>query len=215
MTRRVKMTYAIGAVLILLGAGLLWVLVVSPRLGEATDISAQTDDLAMSNSTLRTRYSNLVRQAKEAPAQAAEFQQLLERMPSQTDLPSIIRQLTDAAVSAGILKPNIKNISTSVPSVVSNNANSSTGGPAELAQIEVAMDLVGTPAQITQFTANLEAMPRAMLITGTTYQFQREQKVPLKVDASVNGRMFVLRSEVPDVVANVNALLEKAVPPAS
>ena len=82
-----------------------------------------------------------------------------------------------------------------------------------LAQMELVISAKGKAVQARNFIENLQNLERAMLITST-------QRADAPQDASTSGQpdqsvqvagsMFVLQSQLPDLVANVDALLAQA-----
>jgi len=214
---RVRFTVILGVLIIgALTAGV-WFLVLSPRMSQSSDIAAQSDQMGVSNATLQARYHTIVKQAADAPALAAQAQAEFSKMPQQADLPAVITQLTDAAAKAGISADGVQVISTGLPAAVAPPA----GEPApattgiNLATMAISMTVKGTPAQVFEFTKNLQSLDRAFLVTGTNMTWERQPDKPVQGIMQVQGTMFVLQSKLPDLVAQVKDLLANAdtVPP--
>lgn len=215
---RVRFTVILGVLIIgALTAGV-WFLVLSPRMSQSSDIAAQSDQMGVSNATLQARYHTIVKQAADAPALAAQAQAEFSKMPQQADLPAVITQLTDAAAKAGISADGVQVISTGLPAAVAPPA----GEPApattgiNLATMAISMTVKGTPAQVFEFTKNLQSLDRAFLVTGTNMTWERQPDKPVQGIMQVQGTMFVLQSKLPDLVAQVKDLLANVdTPPAA
>jgi Tfp pilus assembly protein PilO len=210
---RVRYTLIITLLIILGVTAGLWFLVVSPRMARAADINAQAEQMAVANTQLYARYGAVVKQAKGAPATAAQAQDEFSKMPEQANLPAVITELTDAAKAAGIPANQIEIISTSLPAAVvpdGQDPDVPAVSGINLARMEVGMNVTGSPQHVTDFLANLEKLDRAFLITGTSSTWQQEPGKPVKVAMQVQGSMFVLQSKLPDLVAQVQSLLTQA-----
>ncbi len=215
---RVRFTLILGLLIIgALTAGV-WFLVLSPRMSQSSDIAAQSDQMGVSNATLQARYHTIVKQAADAPALAAQAQAEFSKMPQQADLPAVITQLTDAATKAGISADGIQVISTGLPAAVApptGEAAPATTG-INLATMAISMTVKGTPAQVFEFTKNLQGLDRAFLVTGTNMTWERQPDKPVQGIMQVQGTMFVLQSKLPDLVAQVKDLLANVdTPPAA
>lgn len=207
--RKVRYTLILGLAIIAGLAAGVWFLVLSPRMSQSSDIAMQSDQLGVANATLQARYHTFVKQATDAPALAAQAQAEFSKMPQQADLPEVITQLTDAARSAGVTADNIEVISTGLPLPVVT-AGADPAAPANgvnLARMDVSMSVSGTPEQMLAFTENLLALDRALLLTTTNMTWDRQPDKPLSAIMQVQGSMFVLQSKLPDLVAQVKALL--------
>ena len=211
---RVRYTLIVGVLIICAVAAGVWFLVLSPRMSQSSDIAAQSDQMGVSNATLQARYHSSVKQAADAPALAAQAQAEFSKMPQSADLPAVITQLTDAARSAGVTADNIEVISTGLPLPVVTAGADPAAAPANgvnLARMDVSMSVSGTPDQMLAFTENLLELDRALLLTSTNLTWDRQPDKPLQSIMQMQGSMFVLQSKLPDLVAQVKALLADAV----
>jgi type IV pilus assembly protein PilO len=198
------------AVLAVLGLALAsWFLLLSPRLAEADEIAAQVEQVEASNLALRNRVNQTRDLAADAPRAAAEAQAIFEKMPRQADLPTVLRQITDAAGAAGIRPVDVQLISTSVPVPASagpKGAKPPTG--VALANMDISISVLGERPELLDFVDNLQALDRAVLITGTQVSGGTEPDMPNALQ--VQGTMFVLQSELPDLVAQMEQLLAES-----
>jgi hypothetical protein len=130
-------------------------------------------------------------------------------MPQQADLPAVLEQITAAALDAGIKPADVGLISTTVPQPVKvSKGDDSVPTGVALATMEASINAVGTHQQVLAFIQNLQELNRAFLITGTSYETTPDPTTG-KTSESVRlqGTMFVLASHLPDLVAEVSALL--------
>ena len=78
-------------------AALSWFLVLGPRLSQADEVALQVEQVEANNLQLRNRVNQTRDLVDRAPAAAAAAQQLFARMPEAAELPTVLRQITDAA----------------------------------------------------------------------------------------------------------------------
>lgn len=217
---RVRTAVLLGtAILIVVGAAA-WFFVLSPRLDTASQTTTQAEELAFSNVALTNRYHQALDQAETAPQAAADAQALFSTMPQQADLPTVLGQISDAATRAGIAPADISMITTSVPvPLVAKKGEATAEGAAakslgvDLATMGFSLTVTGSRPDLLGFLDNLQKLERASLITSTslasTIEPGAEGPAANQETLTASGTMFVLNSQLPDLVANVNALLEE------
>lgn len=203
---RVRNITLLGIVGLLALVAIVWFFVLGPRLSSADEISAQADQVEMANLQLRTKVNQAQQQVTQAPAAAAEAQKLFATMPQAAELPTVLRQITDAAQQAGIGPADIQAISTTVPAAA-GAADGSDASGVSMATMDIGVTVAGSPDSLLTFLDNLQALDRALLITSTQETTQTDTG---KEALQVQGRMFVLQSQLPDLVAQVEALMEQA-----
>jgi Tfp pilus assembly protein PilO len=204
---RVRFTVILGTLIIAALATVVWFLVLSPRMSQASDVETQVDQLGIANATLQARYHTVVKQAADAPALAAQAQTEFSKMPQQADLPAVITQLAAAATDAGITPEGIQVINTGLPNPVGAAEPGAAPAGINLARMAISMTVKGTPAQVFEFATNLQGLDRALLMTSTNMTWERPPDGPPQGVMQVQGTMFVLQSQLPDLVANVKELL--------
>jgi Tfp pilus assembly protein PilO len=184
-----------------------WFLVLGPRLSEADEVALQVEQVEANNLQLRNRVNQTRDLADRAPAAAAAAQQLFARMPEAAELPTVLRQITDAAESAGMKPDNVQVISTAVPVAV--GAGSTTGG-VSLASMKIDVTVAGSRPQLLTFLDNLQGLDRALLVDGTQITVTPDPDSKASETLQVSGTMFVLQSALPDLVAQVDQLKAEA-----
>ncbi|MBI1350196.1 MAG: hypothetical protein GC156_03670 [Actinomycetales bacterium] len=206
-----------GAFVVLVIGAALWLLLLSPRLSEANKLSTQAEQLQNANLQLQHEYKVAVDQAAAAPQAAAEAQALFARMPQTAELPAVLDQITRAAVDAGISAGSVSSLTTGIPTPVSGTKNATTTEKSatgvQLARMEIGVTAEGQYPSVLGFLDNLQGLDRAMLVTSTqTSQVSTAgtSTGPDLQNVQVNGSMFVLQSQLPDLVAEVEALIAKA-----
>lgn len=215
---KVRNTVFIGVLAIIATAVAGWFFLIAPRLSEADEISAQASEIATSNVALQHRYNETLKQAASATTAASDAQALFSTMPQEADLPEVLNQITDAARRAGIKPEDISTISTSVPTPLSaqtagDPAAESTSG-VNLAQMQLNLTVSGKTQELLDFLTNLQSLDRAFLVsanqlTTSVTKNAAGRDVPTQTLA-VTGSMFVLESQLPDLVAKVEDLLQHA-----
>lgn len=214
---RVRLSIIGGAFVVLVIGAALWLLLLSPRLSEANKLSTQAEQLQNANLQLQHEYKVAVDQAAAAPQAAAEAQALFARMPQTAELPAVLDQITRAAVDAGISAGSVSSLTTGIPTPVSGTKNATTTEKSatgvQLARMEIGVTAEGQYPSVLGFLDNLQGLDRAMLVTSTqTSQVSTAgtSTGPDLQNVQVNGSMFVLQSQLPDLVAEVEALIAKA-----
>ncbi len=215
MTQGPARTWAILGGLLVLGlAAAAWFLVLSPRIATASQVAAQARQVETSTLQLNRRYRDALEEAAQAPQAAAQAQRLFSSMPQEAELPDVLRQVTAAADSAGIEGTHLQIINTSVPTPVGAKGSEinpmtavAKGAGVNLATMAVSITVDGDRASLARFLANLENLDRALLISSTHLADTSPGNPPT---LQVDGSMFVLQSELPDLVTRLDELLARA-----
>ncbi len=214
---RVRLSVVGAILLVAITGALLWFFVLSPRLSEASDLSAQATQLQTINLSLQKQYNQALDQAEQAPQAAADAQALFAKMPQTADLPTVLDQITTAAVDAGISANAVSSLTTGIPVPVTGTQGAAvTEQPAtgvQLARMDVGVSTAGAPVQVLAFLDNLQLLDRALLVKSTvTSQVSQVTDEPAAEleNVQVGGSMFVLQSKLPDLVAEVESLIAQA-----
>ncbi len=205
---RVRTVTILSLVAIVGLAALAWFLLLGPRLAEADEISTQVEQAELGNLQLRNRVNQARAQVEQAPAAAAEAQTLFATMPRAAELPTVLRQITEAAQQAGIDPSAIQVISTAVPTATGVAAQGASG--VSLAEMDIGITVSGNRQSLLDFLDNLQALDRAFLITATQVSGAALNDPAAGESLTMRGTMFVLQSELPDLVAQVEALIAEA-----
>ena len=204
---RVRSVIILGLLGIIALAALSWFMVLSPRLSKADEVALQVEQVEAGNLQLRNRVNQTRDLVEQAPAAAAAAQEIFARMPEAAELPTVLRQITDAAESAGMKPDNVQVISTTVPVAV--GAGSGSGG-VSLASMKIDVTVAGTRPQLLTFLDNLQGLDRALLIDATQINAVPGPDAKAGETLQVGGTMFVLQSALPDLVAQVDQLIAEA-----
>ena len=215
---RVRLTQIGAVALLVILAAVAWFVVLSPRLSKASEVTAQVEQLQTANLSLQNQYNKALDQAAAAPQAAAEAQALFAKMPNDAELPAVIEQITAAATDAGIPANQVSTVNTGIPETANPKGNDPTAENAtgvQLATMEIGVTASGTREQVLAFVDNLQALDRALLVTATNVAVVPEgpdsPNAGKNLDTmQVGGPMFVLRSKLPDLVAEVERLIAEA-----
>lgn len=200
-----KKWYAAAALasVVVLVAG--WLLLVSPQRATADDIAAQADSQLASNQVSQAKIDALKLQYQNLPSLQAELAVVGSHIPQAANLPSLLRTLSQAAVTAGVT------LSTVTPSNPVPLTGTSSGGPGGLAApggvnvIPVVLQITGPFANTRLFLASLEGMPRSFLVTGLTVArgtagaSATGTPAPGSLSSTITGRVFAANPGLPAV----------------
>lgn len=195
-----------------------WFFVLSPRLSEVDTITVATNDTDLANLKLMKQQRELLDLAAQAPAKAAAAQKVFAAMPQTADLPEVLNQISQAAVRSGIKPADISVINTSIPLPITAEqagaADAATSLGLNLATMQIDISVTGDRADLLRFLDALQSMDRAILLAsnslsrvGTTATAQESM--------TVTGTMFILQSELPDLVKNAATVVADATAAAS
>ncbi len=198
----------------------LWTAILSPRMARSAEVNEFADSAETANLSQLVRLNELKKMALDAPTAASRVQKLLARMPQQAELPQLFDQISAAARSAGIATKDISAITPSVPVPLDDPLETSTGAVSDaqqsaaqanvrVARLDVTTSVAGTLKQIENFAKNIEALDRDFLITGLSISGASGEASNKHV-GTIKATTFVLQSQLPDLVAEVNKLLADA-----
>jgi len=218
---RTRNAALLGVLVIVVVIAIGWFFLLAPRLAQADDIALQAQEQSASNVQSQNRYNQTLTQAASATQAASEAQALFSTMPEEADLPSVISQINNAAISAGIKASDIALLGTSVPRPLTPIAPTA-GDPADaaaqpgvsLAQMDLTMTVNGSHQQLLDLITNLQSLDRAVLIKSnelsTSLQPTDAGPGPAQETLKLQASMFVLQSKLPDLVTHVQELLAQA-----
>lgn len=179
----------LGAVVIM-AAG--WFLLISPKKTEATDLQDQAAQKVSANAVLETQLTVLKAQAKDLPKKQAELAKVAAKIPDNPSLPSLVRALTAASTKSGVEFVSVTPgppaalvaaapvtpvapapgaapaPAAAAPAAPVAGVPAAPGTAGELANIPIALNVVGDYFEIEQFLAELENLPRALRVSNLT-----------------------------------------------
>lgn len=180
---KLKQWVALTVVAVLAVAAGGWVLLVSPKRADASDLRDQAAAQQTANAQLRTQIQVLKAQAAALPAEQAKIAAIAVKIPAATQQPELIRALQAAARTAGVELVSIAPSALSDPSTAGGPA---TGTPAAtgtaaatgtsagagtagtLKAMPVTLVVAGGYFDAEKYLAALEDLPRAFRVTGLT-----------------------------------------------
>ena len=142
-----------------------WFLLVSPQHAHANDLRTQAASVQQTTAGLETQIGQLTAQQKGVAAQQRTLAHIATQIPDNPALPTLIRQLSAAAHDAGV---TLVSLSPGQPAPVTAAVTSTTGAPAALTQIPVAIQVTGSYFNVESFFRAVEHLDRAMMATGFT-----------------------------------------------
>ena len=187
-------TKIIGGVALLSLLALGWVFVLSPRTSAVAEVHRQTAEVRDQNDALRQQIRVLRAQEAGLGEVRASATALAAKFPPTADQPGLFRQVTAAAVEAGIPATKVTALTPQAP--VAGRPGQVTGvqlpgesTTSDLAVQKVSMSVEGRPDQLELLMRNLEQMARAYLVTSLTLAQGAEPGV---YSATIAGDMFVM-----------------------
>jgi len=126
---------AVGALVILVAS---WFLLISPKLGEASDVRAQVDQTNQSNELLSLKVAQLAAQSAKLPEMKEELAALRVEIPTSAQISEFLRQVDTIAASASVVvtatspgTPELMVPEQAAPSAPQEGALNPDGTPAE------------------------------------------------------------------------------------
>jgi len=194
--RTVPATLIIGGAALLLAAGLGWMLLLGPLVGDIGEASQGRTDAQDRNSDMTVQLSQLQRQAEELPQTQQTAEQLTAIFPPTADQPGFFAEVADAAVDAGIDPRDILSLDPGAPVLLDPTANDSetdTSGfkvTKDIAVQSVSISINGPYAKLSAVLANLEKMDRAYLVQSVDLAPSNGEKLN-ELTLTVVGATFV------------------------
>ena len=148
---------AVGAIVcvVVLLAG--WFLLVAPVKSDISKTKAASAAQTTANSDLTLTLASMRAIAKKLPQEKAELAALAERVPSQLEVPALLRAIQDAATQTGV---TLSNLTPSQPVALVGADGIST--------VSLALSVTGGYAETEQFDSALESLRRTFLVSAFT-----------------------------------------------
>jgi Tfp pilus assembly protein PilO len=178
--RQWVMLTAVGVVAIL---ALGWFLLVSPQHSHVSSLRTQTTAAQQHNQTLQMQVHQLQVEQKGMLAQQRKLATIATQIPDNPALPTLIRQLSTAAKSAGVelvslaptapapvaaAAPTAPRAVPTTGGVAAPAAPTAAAGASALQQISVALNVKGSYYNIENFFSAVEHLSRAMMVSTFT-----------------------------------------------
>jgi Tfp pilus assembly protein PilO len=212
------------ALLLIVAAG--WFLAISPQKHKASNLGAQSASQEQANSGLRTKLAELTAQMSAVPSEEAAVAAVTQRIPNDPDMPDYVRALTTIAGQTGVelvsIAPTVP-AAVAVPAAVVPAATAATpsastvaaapAAPAvSLQSISVSLTVQGGYFQIQQFTAALQRLSRATVLSSVAIAPGGQLKAP-KVAPPAGDAYKNLQAQI-TVAVFVNSSTAFAIPAA-
>ena len=209
---RVRLARLIVIVSLISIAAVAWLFVLQPRQASIESTRVDIEDAQLMQQTLIKRNAELRALLEVAPGVAEEAQAIFAALPNTAQLPELLDQITAAAINAGIPASDISVINTSIPAPISESDPQAAAAADELGVdlgiITIDLSVSGSDEEFLAFLENLTALDRAFLVESTTISAARDGSTEQTM--SVSGRLFVLQSSLPDLVATVEDIVAQA-----
>jgi len=209
---RVRLARLIVIVVLISIAAVAWLFVLQPRQASIESTRVDIEDAQLMQQTLIKRNAELRALLEVAPGVAEEAQAIFAALPNTAQLPELLDQITAAAINAGIPASDISVINTSIPAPISESDPQAAAAADELGVdlgiISIDLSVSGSDEEFLAFLENLTALDRAFLVESTTISAARDGSTEQTM--SVSGRLFVLQSSLPDLVATVEDIVAQA-----
>ena len=197
----------VGGLSLLAIAGLSWVLVLGPETSTLADTRLQVESAREQNQVLAQQLSSLEAQREKLGEMRHTARKLAKKFPPTADQPGLFREVTDAAVDAGIGPNGVTTLAPTAPVIGGADgavtADPPAAGSGQLASQTVSVSITGTYEQTRQLLENLEHMPRAYLITSVTLGGGGDTD---SYTTTIAGEMFVMPPiEDPGKTVNLSA----------
>jgi Tfp pilus assembly protein PilO len=150
-------TVVIGIVLMILVIVAGWFLLVKPTSSKVSQLKRQAADQQQTNEATRNQIAVLEGQKKQLPADEAELAKLAQRVPANVELPSLLRQMQQAAGDSGV---TLVGITPTQPAPLT--------GANGIDAVGVTLVVTGGYAEVEEFDSTLENLSRAFLVSGFT-----------------------------------------------
>ncbi|MFC4785483.1 hypothetical protein ACT8ZV_13470 [Nocardioides sp. MAHUQ-72] len=200
-------TKALGALSLLALGAVSWVAVIGPETSTLADTRLQVESARQQNTMLTQQLAQLEQQRGEVTAARRTARELAAKFPPTADQPGLFREVTAAAVDAGIGPNGVTTLAPTPPVIGAGAGAGVTATPApgsgQLASQTVSVSVTGSYDQTLQLLENLEQMPRAYLIDSVSLSGGGTDG---GFTTTIAGQMFVMPPVVdPGKTINMNA----------
>lgn len=166
-----------------------YMLLVKPQHSKAASVKSETATTQSQVESLRAQLSRLQEEGRNLASQQAVLAQIVQQLPAQPALPTLLRSLDAAAAQTNV---DLTNVAPGNPtafsaspvakaagsSATTTGSSTSTGKAGSgsavtgLAQIPVSMSVSGSYFDVEQFLNRLEGLQRSMVVNTFTVGYQ-------------------------------------------
>lgn len=186
---------ALAAVLVLLAG---FFLLVSPARSNADEIQAQAAAQDDANGMLQSKIDTLKAQYKDLPTYQKDLAALQTHLPTTPQMPALLRSLSQAAARSGV---TLVSVTPSNPTVLASGNQASgpitaatASAPGQVSDYPLAISVQGNFANVKLFMAQLEALPRSVLVTGLNVTRAGEAQGGVDATSTANGALIAMVS---------------------
>lgn len=200
---KVKRTYLVGVVAIVVMALVSWFFLLSPRMAQAAEIADQQTQAEAVNAKSSTEIAVLTKMKSGLVQERAIAAALAAKFPATADQPTLFRQIVAAAAKAGIGEKNVTSVGPAAPVLGSpsggaklpaaGTAAGAKGDAGAMASMAVSFDAKGTFTQMVAMLQSLEDLPRSYLMKNVNLTSDKTDSFTMTIE----GDMFMYRA-VPD-----------------
>jgi type IV pilus assembly protein PilO len=151
-------TVVIGVLVMVLVIVAGWFFLIKPTSSKVSNLKKQAAEQEQTNEATRNQIAVLEGQKKQLPADEAELSKLAQRVPSSVELPSLLRQMQQAAEDSGV---TLVGITPTQPAPLT--------GANGIDAVGITLVVKGGYAEVEEFDSTLENLSRAFLVSGFTF----------------------------------------------
>ncbi|WP_432484022.1 type IV pilus inner membrane component PilO [Kineococcus esterisolvens] len=179
---------AVVALLILVAG---WFLVLAPQRAEAGDLATQANQTEAQNAQIALKTEQLAALAAQLPERQADLARITASLPAEGELPQLIRALSAAATSAGVV---LNGITPATPELWDTTAEAASGDLVVVA-VPLSLEVKGSFTEIELYLKQLQAdATRFFLVENVEVSAgSADTSTGDDLSATVSGKVFALR----------------------
>jgi Tfp pilus assembly protein PilO len=182
-TNRIWLIGGMVSVVILVAAG--WLLLISPKFTEASEVQAEADDTSIQLTQLRKEVAALKEQNAKKATYQAQLDTLVTNLPETYGMPVFLRSLQDSGQATSVEVTDL-----SVGGAIASDTEPTA------AELPLSLNAKGTIPDISRFIVRLQqTQSRAVLIDGITVSAKDEKGL---VTANLTLTAYCTKSDLAD-----------------
>jgi Tfp pilus assembly protein PilO len=193
---------AVAAVLLLIAG---WFVLISPQRSEAADLRDQVTAQNAANDQIALKTKQLQAQFASLPERQAQLAEIKQQMPDNPALPSLIRDLSSYAESAGV---TLDSVAPGTPAAVVAAAPAAApagqpvapgqapaaGSTDGLVSIPTTVTAVGSYSELTLYLQKLQSSMRRAFLVNTVTLAKANTKTAGDLTMTLNAEIFVMQT---------------------